>query len=101
MKKELTRFISYGAELTRTRFYQEAYLAALLAAMTSQPKAPTETAEAFARRVVALASDVADAAFNNHGPSVSEHLQTEAPFVAAAGVKDDEPQSNDPESDGY
>lgn len=101
MKKELPHLIGYSAEMTRDRFWQEAYLVALAAALQRFGHIADDAKTA--RRAARFASEVAEEAFKNHGPSVSDDLQTETPFVAAAGVVADEPDpfSDDRESDGY
>lgn len=87
MKSELPRVIGYGAELTRTRYWQEVQLVALGALISARPTHPEDIDDRYARQLIAAAGLLADVAERVHGPSVSEHLQTEKPFVAAPGVK--------------
>lgn len=86
MKNELPRVINYNAEMTRTRFWQEAALAAMVAEVAKRDYIDAENARAIAGDAFLIADEM----YKQHGPSVSGHLQTEVPFVAAAGVRDEE-----------
>lgn len=100
MRVNLNKEIQYGAELTRTRFWQEAYLAAQSALIASNPvpygvAGEASDIEQYARDIARASFVVADEALKQHGPSVSGHLQGESPFVAARGVRNtDDDDSN-------
>lgn len=90
---EIARFLSYGGEISRTRYWQEANLAAIAALIKASPPSPEELETApggmmeYAKRINLAAGVIADVAEQHHGPSVSDRLQTEDPFEAAPGVK--------------
>jgi hypothetical protein len=80
--------LSYAAEATRSRVWQESAIAAMRSLISAHP--PTRDAlerapagvESYARDIARAAYAIADEMHKQHGPSVSGRLQKEDPFVA-------------------
>lgn len=91
-KQAIPPLLSYGAEMSRTRYWQEVQLVAIGALIAQQPRGDMDI-EQYARQIVNEADVIADSALVKHGPSVSDRLQKEAPFEAAPGGKSDEEEA--------
>lgn len=92
-RMEPARLIQYGAELTSARVWQEAALVALGKIMQAHPPSPEEIDEspegvdAYAKRVSRAAYAIADEFEIQHGPCLSEYLQSESRFELAERAK--------------
>jgi hypothetical protein len=92
---EIPKLLTYGGEMSRTRYWQEVQLVVIGALISSRPMAPETIDDEAARAIVNAADLIADAALRKHGPSVSSNLQREAPFQAAPGVKGDRDETDE------